>query len=171
MHAAVDNEPSLMSWRETFGPSPTTCRRASHPLRLPAAIACHQASMDSPLATQLFRQLFSHRASQCLIRGARPALAHAARSPQTQQTQHRGKATNAPTGAPTSQAPRLGAGETKRESRWHPRRNAFPHERAEEFDRYPLVTSDMLRSRRERPRRVKMLLRDFIEGRDSPSGM
>lgn len=40
----------------------------------------------------------------------------------------------------------------------------FPQERAEEFERYPMVTADMLRSRRERPRRVKMLLRDFIEG-------
>ncbi|KAJ4345684.1 uncharacterized protein N0V89_011819 [Didymosphaeria variabile] len=112
--------------------------------------------MDSPQVTQLFRQLFSHRASQCLVRGARPALAQAARTP---QTQHRGKATKA---APRSTT-RLGEGETKRESRWQPRRNAFPHERTEEFERYPLVTSDMLRSRRERPRRVKMLLRDFIE--------
>ncbi|KAF3051945.1 hypothetical protein E8E11_007394 [Didymella keratinophila] len=103
--------------------------------------------MDSPLVTQLFRQLFSHRAAQCLARGTRPALT-SARAPQLQR---RGKAT------------RLGEGETSRESRWTPRRNAFPQERTEEFERYPMVTSDMLRSRRERPRRVRMLMRDFIE--------
>src|SRR5690349_4191855 len=67
-----------------------------------------RASMDSPLVTQLFRQLFSHRAAQCLARGARPALA-SARVPQLQR---RGKAT------------RLGEGETSRESRWTPRKNA-----------------------------------------------
>jgi hypothetical protein len=54
-------------------------------------------------------------------------------------------------------------GETRRESRWQPRKNAFPHERTEEFERFPLVTADMLKIRRERPRRVRMLLRDFIE--------
>ena len=85
------------------------------------------------------------------------AQQQAARAPQSQQ---RGKASTA---APRT-TPRMGEGETKRESRWQPRRNAFPHEREEEFQRYPLVTSDMLRSRRERPRRVRMLLRDFIEG-------
>ena len=103
--------------------------------------------MDSPVATQIFRQLFSHRASQCLARGARPALA-AARTPHIQR---RGKAT------------RFAEGETRRESRWTPRKNAFPQERTEEFERYPMVTADMLRNRRERPRRVRMLLRDFIE--------
>ncbi|KAF2187779.1 DUF185-domain-containing protein [Zopfia rhizophila CBS 207.26] len=60
-------------------------------------------------------------------------------------------------------ASRLGEGETARESRWTPRRNVFPQERVEEFERYPMVTADILRNRRERPRRVKMLLRDFIE--------
>jgi hypothetical protein len=110
-----------------------------------------QVSMDSPLVTQLFRKLFSHRASQCLARGARPALA----TGRPLHSQRRGKATR---------APRLGEGETRRESRWQPRNMAFPNERAEEFDRYPMVTADMLRSRRERPRRVKMLLRDFVEG-------
>ncbi|KAF2875032.1 S-adenosyl-L-methionine-dependent methyltransferase [Massariosphaeria phaeospora] len=100
--------------------------------------------MDSPLVTQLFRQLFSHRASQCLARGAPPSARYA-------RIQRRGKAT------------RLGAGETTRESRWTPRQMRFPQERADEFDRYPMVTSDMLKNRRERPRRVKMLLRDFIE--------
>jgi hypothetical protein len=70
--------------------------------------------------------------------------------------QRRGKAT------------RFAEGETKRESRWTPRKNAYPQERTEEFERYPTVTADMLRSRRERPRRVKMLLRDFIEGQMLP---
>lgn len=46
----------------------------------------------------------------------------------------------------------------------------FPHERSEEFDRYPTVTADALRSSRERPRRVKMLLRDFIEGQHTSIG-
>ena len=123
-------------------------RSLSHLHCRDTSLCISRASMDSPLVTQLFRQLFSHRASQCLARGSRPALT-AARAPQIQR---RGKAT------------RFAEGETKRESRWTPRKNAFPHERTEEFERYPMVTADMLRSRRERPRRVKMLLRDFIEG-------
>ncbi|RDL42537.1 Uncharacterized protein BP5553_02516 [Venustampulla echinocandica] len=32
-----------------------------------------------------------------------------------------------------------------------------------EYEKYPMVTADQLKSRRERPRRVKMLTRDFIE--------
>jgi len=40
----------------------------------------------------------------------------------------------------------------------------FPMDMAEEFDKFPMVTADQLRSRRERPRRVKMFTRDFIEG-------
>jgi hypothetical protein len=119
--------------------------------------------MDSPLVTNLFRQLFSHRASRCLAQGTRPALA-AARAP---QISHRGKATRAtnPTASSSTSKPsRLPDVDAKRESKWQPRRNAFPHERMEEFERYPMVTADILRGRRERPRRVKMLLRDFIEG-------
>lgn len=127
-----------------------------------SVIACIQASMDSPAVTQIFRQLFSQCASQCLARGARPALAQAARTP---QTQHRGKATKA---AP--RAPRLGEGETKRESRWQPRHTVSFNERDDEYKRYPMVTADELRVRRERPRRVRMLLRDFIEGMDTPIG-
>jgi hypothetical protein len=47
---------------------------------------------------------------------------------------------------------------------WQPRAKYLPEDKSEEYRRYPTVTSDMLRSRRERPRRVKMLMRDFIEG-------
>jgi hypothetical protein len=142
-----------LSWREV---APQTSRRAraliaSYILAFWFG-ASNQALMDSPLVTRIFRQLFSHRASQCLARGARPALATA----RTPCVQRRGKAT------------RFAEGETKRESRWTPRKNAFPQERTEEFERYPMVTADMLRSRRERPRRVKMLMRDFIEGQIPP---
>lgn len=49
---------------------------------------------------------------------------------------------------------------------WQPRSDYLPEDKTEEFRRYPTVTSDILRNRRERPRRVKMLMRDFIEGQE-----
>ena len=50
------------------------------------------------------------------------------------------------------------------ESHWQQRTDLFPQDMSEEYNRYPMVTADQLRGRRERPRRVKMLTRDFIEG-------
>ncbi|KAK3671250.1 hypothetical protein LTR78_008885 [Recurvomyces mirabilis] len=49
------------------------------------------------------------------------------------------------------------------ESNWQQRTDHFPLNKSEDFKRYPTVTSDGLRSRKERPRRAKMLMRDFIE--------
>lgn len=39
----------------------------------------------------------------------------------------------------------------------------FPQDKLAEYKRFPLVTADELRSRKERPRRTRMLMRDFIE--------
>lgn len=103
--------------------------------------------MDSPVVAQLFRQLFSHRASQCL---RAPSLAVA-------RTQRRGLASSIAEDDDAQVKP-------SSESRWQQRTDIFPEERSEEFRRYPMVTADSLRSRKERPRRVKMLMRDFIEG-------
>lgn len=50
------------------------------------------------------------------------------------------------------------------ESSWQQRTDMFPQDKSDEFKNYPMVTADALRTRRERPRRVKMLMRDFIEG-------
>jgi hypothetical protein len=132
---------ALPNYLRQFHSNSTSCEelRLSHP------------SMDSPLATQLFRQLFSHRSARCLARGSQRARVPAPHAP----IQRRGMAS------------RL-EGETKRESKWTPRQNAFPNERMEEFERYPMVTADQLKLRRERPRRVKMLMRDFIDGRHHP---
>ena len=52
----------------------------------------------------------------------------------------------------------------KNESHWQQRTDLFPLDMSEEYNKYPMVTADQLRGRRERPRRVKMLTRDFIEG-------
>ena len=54
--------------------------------------------------------------------------------------------------------------EDRSTSSWQQRTDIFPPDKLREYERYPMVTSDILRSRRERPKRVKMLARDFIEG-------
>ncbi|CAK7562441.1 MAG: hypothetical protein SEPTF4163_000285 [Sporothrix epigloea] len=49
------------------------------------------------------------------------------------------------------------------ESDWQQRTDMFPEDMSAEYAEYPMVTVQELRQRRERPRRVKMLMRDFIE--------
>lgn len=48
--------------------------------------------------------------------------------------------------------------------KWVPRPEKFPEDRMGELEKYNWVTAQTLRSRKQRPKRVKMLMRDFIEG-------
>lgn len=50
------------------------------------------------------------------------------------------------------------------ESRWQQRTHILPEDRREEFAEYPYISLQELKMRTERPRKVKMLLRDFIDG-------
>ncbi|KAH0562269.1 hypothetical protein GP486_003029 [Trichoglossum hirsutum] len=52
---------------------------------------------------------------------------------------------------------------SRRESNWQQRTEIFVQDMSDEFKRYPMVTASSLRSRKERPKRVKMLARDFME--------
>ncbi|KAL0633196.1 hypothetical protein Q9L58_007880 [Maublancomyces gigas] len=93
--------------------------------------------MDSPLVSSLFRSLFRQRA--CL----RPARNGAVLA-------HRRHITFPV--APDSS-----------KDLWQPRSTFLQRDRSEEFGRYPMVTAKMLATRKERPKRVKMLVRDFID--------
>lgn len=52
------------------------------------------------------------------------------------------------------------------ESRWQQRTHILPQDRSEEFAQYPYISMQELKQQTERPRKVKMLLRDFIDGTD-----
>lgn len=49
---------------------------------------------------------------------------------------------------------------------WRQRLDAFPKDMTRELAEYPFVTAKELRTRVNRPKRVKMLTRDFIDGAD-----
>jgi len=111
-------------------------------------------SMDSPIISRLFRQLFTHRPCQSL----RSHSALPFRIQHAQRTQVR-----------CASGRRFGGDDASRnESNWQQRTDIFPMDMSEEYKKYPMVTADQLRGRRERPRRVKMLTRDFIEGMSPP---
>ena len=123
--------------------------------------------MDSPIVTQLFRQLFRHHPA-CQSRRNLATLATALRDVRRQRLhdqqlrqpqhhhQHRHYATR---GRGVS-----GSGSDRTESNWQQRTDIFQQDMSEEFQKYPMVTALDLRGRKDRPRRVKMLMRDFIEG-------
>lgn len=102
--------------------------------------------MDSPLISRLFRQLFSQRPCQKL----RPHTSSPLRIFNARRQQIRSYA---------------GGKEPNDESEWQQRAYLYPGDMSEEFKKYPMVTANQLRSRKVRPRRVKMLTRDFIEGK------
>ena len=111
--------------------------------------------MDSPAVTQLFRQLFRHRA--CPSRRNLVQLATAIQHVRGLQHSRSFSSRRGGGGGGGSSTP-------SNESNWQQRTDLFVADMAEEYKKYPMVTSTDLRARKERPRRVKMLTRDFIEG-------
>ncbi|KAL1310676.1 hypothetical protein AAFC00_000938 [Neodothiora populina] len=102
--------------------------------------------MESPLLSQLFKQLFTHRpCSSCTRHTTRRLYSSYGKAAERRR----------PRGPEKESSPL--------ESNWQQRTDHFPRDKLDEYKRFPVVTSDALRSRKERPRRVRMLMRDFIE--------
>ncbi|EEQ84718.1 hypothetical protein RJZ56_006453 [Blastomyces dermatitidis] len=109
--------------------------------------------MDSPVVAHIFRQLFRHRG--CQISRPHPyvlsfnPIAPRSRSHQQSRTY--------------ASKPTLRRRTLEDPTFWKHRTDDFPRDMSKELREYPMVTSAELRSRPHRPRRVKMLARDFIE--------
>lgn len=102
--------------------------------------------MDSPVLTQLFRQLFRHPACRSLRRSPSVFTRPQSRSFLTRRTPVNVKR------------------KPHDDIQLWTKRGDYPKNIEEEYRTYPTVTAKELRNRRERPRQVKMLTREFIDG-------
>ncbi|KID75266.1 Protein arginine methyltransferase [Metarhizium brunneum] len=114
--------------------------------------------MDSPIVAQLFRQLFRNRSAGCQARVQQLRRGFPAATTSSYRHQHHHQQAS-------SYATRASRdrGMKSNESRWQQRTNLLPEDRREEFAQYPYISMSELKKRKERPRKVKMLLRDFID--------
>lgn len=122
--------------------------------------------MDTPLAARLFRQLYrphalcqSRRRNVALLSSAlhNARLHHRLQHAHLHQ-QRRHLATQPPARRSNTRI------KTEEELNWQQRQMFVTEDRYDEYLKYPMVSAADLRSRKERPKKVKMLMRDFIEG-------
>lgn len=117
------------------------------------------------MVTRLFKRLFRHAHPNCHVRRNLANLATALHHGRQQHHHHhqlRALSSSSSYSYP-SDIPRGAVSTTEKERQWQHRNSLLKVDKSEEAQRYPLVTAKELRSYRERPRRVKMLMRDFIE--------
>lgn len=123
--------------------------------------------MDSPIVTQLFRQLFRHGHPACHARRNLTNLATALHRGRHQHQLRQVRALSFGNGRESGTERDRGRGaltQSEKERGWQQRNDVLSKEKSDAVLRYPTVTARDLRSYTERPRRVKMLMRDFIEG-------
>lgn len=116
-------------------------------------------SMDSPLLNQLFRQLFKHRACQCSRTSSIRRLGGTRHGPSPTTVQHQQYRSF------LSRRDTASKKNPSNDGTMWTKRDDYPRDLDQQLRTFPLVTAKELRSRRERPRQVKMLTREFIDGK------
>ncbi|KIV99537.1 uncharacterized protein PV09_08838 [Verruconis gallopava] len=113
--------------------------------------------MDSPLVNRIFRRLFAHETCS-RYRIYRPRNINGSQASLTQARYFLWDAQE------REQQKRYGGNEKARKDNfWRARNDLLLTDHIDDYKRFPLVTADHLRPRKERPKRVKMTVRDFIE--------
>lgn len=114
---------------------------------LPGLIQSGGSKMDYSAAAQIFRQLFSSPARGCLRQHARnqQATRRAFQNPRRHY------------------ALRQTDSDGKGGSTWQQRLDHFPDDMSKQLREYPRVTARELKHRQQRPKRVKMYTREFID--------
>lgn len=129
--------------------------------------------MDSPVAGRFFKRLYSYctlpRKSLHTQRSQYPSQFHHA-----QLRRHRGTYSQLRKDAEErrkreaeQQAEQSKGYVTRKDidrASWQTRKDVVPDNVAAELHDYEVVTAEQLRTKNKRPRRVKILMRDFIEG-------
>lgn len=106
--------------------------------------------MEGPCAIRFFRQFFLHSTYKPTKHTPRLAC-------------HVGKASFQKRAAGTYSSRRRKNEEAKEDAPWIKRPEVLPQARLEEFSKYDMTTAEELRSKRRRPKRTRMLMRDFID--------
>ena len=112
----------------------------------PSYSALTVRAMDTPVFNYIFRQLYAP-SRRCLRSRSFPPLKKPSREQQCR-----------------TYALRRSQDDGQGGSRWQQRIDAFPKDMSKQLREYPKLTASDLRHRTQRPRRVRMLARDFIEG-------
>ncbi|TLD25795.1 putative cog1565 domain protein [Venturia nashicola] len=107
--------------------------------------------MDSPLVSRIFRRLLSH--DTCSRLRTRPPI---------RACQHQRALTGTARREERPRDKKYGVKPTD-QNEWQQRSDVVFNDKSADYKRYPMVTADELRDRKERPKRVKMLMRDFVE--------
>ena len=126
--------------------------------------------MDSPLLNHIFRRLFAHETCSAL-RYTRPRPNRAASLSLVSRwsynvEQRRARSLRSIFGLEETQSSRYSAPQRKRSTveEWEQRKHLRRADTKHQFSKAPLVTAEDLKIYTERPKYVKMLMRDFIEG-------
>lgn len=109
--------------------------------------------MDSPLANRIFKRLLSHDTCSRLW----------TISPPIRRCQQQRALSTTPRREERRREKKYGV-KPSEQTEWQQRSDIIFNDKSADYKRYPMVTADEMRDRKERPKRVKMLMRDFIEG-------
>ena len=124
------------------------------------------SGMNSPAITKLFRQLFTHQTCSrrvCTSSVPQSITVHRRKYHKKNSVKTYRDTRSTETYRDTRSTESY-VDTRSTEDNWQQRTSVYPPNKMYDYERYPMINANALRKWKKRPRRVKMLMRDFIEG-------